>query len=194
MMNSACLSLCLSFWFSFSSWAIWRTEGSGFWYLGPRFLGERASSVPLSAWRRQVVRLDEYSPSRRRRAPICPDSLQDSACRNIRRLYSAVYFRRTGFSRTSGFETAPCPWWLNGAVIKGIPVALRILSISSIVTFALVNMSSFFSITIFSFPPSIIESKLQGGKCLTYIGTEGSASAPFARLALVPMQRICSGA
>ena len=66
-----------------------------------------------------------------------------SASLRIRSLYAAVNFRRTVFSGTSGSGTA------LGCVI-----------------------TVFFSSTIiFSFPPS--ESKLLGGKCLTYIGTEG---------------------
>ena len=64
----------------------------------------------------------------------------------IRSLYAAVNFRRTVFSGTSGSGTA------LGCVI-----------------------TAFFSSTIiFSFPPS--ESKLLGGKCLTYIGTEGGVN------------------
>src|SRR3989304_5486353 len=147
MMISACLSLYLSFCVSFSNSAIRQTEGFGFCSLGPRFFGERASRAPLSTWRRHVVRLDEYKPSRRKRAPICLGSLQDSASIRMRLLYSAVYFRRTGFSGTSGSEITLSPRGLCGLAIEEIPVVLRTPSVSSILILALVNMTSFFFIT-----------------------------------------------
>ena len=147
MIIAACLSLCLNFWFSFSNSAIRRAEGSGFCSFGPRFFGERASRVPLSAWRCHVVRLDEYNPSRRRRAPICPGSLQNSASRSIRRLYSAVNLRRTGFSVTSEAESILSPRGLLGSAIEEIPVVLRTPSISSSLTLSLVNITAFFFIT-----------------------------------------------
>jgi hypothetical protein len=62
--------------------------------------GVRALSAPVD--NRQVVRCDEYRPSRRSRAPSCPGSVQQSASRSIRSLYSAVNRRRTGFSETAG--------------------------------------------------------------------------------------------
>jgi hypothetical protein len=50
----------------------------------------KASSWPCSRWRRQVVMCDEYSPSRRSRAPISPGSLQASASVRMRSLYSVL--------------------------------------------------------------------------------------------------------
>src|ERR1035437_3268333 len=42
--------------------------------LRPRFLGVKAANSPCRTWRRQVDRWDEYSPSRRNRAPMAPAS------------------------------------------------------------------------------------------------------------------------
>jgi hypothetical protein len=58
-----------------------------------------------------------------------------------------VNLRRTGFSETSGSETILSPRGLFGSAIEEIPVVLRTPSISSILTLALVNMTSFFFIT-----------------------------------------------
>ena len=70
--------------------------------LRPRFFADSACSVPSSRCRRHVERCDEYSPSRRSRAPIAPSARPASACSRIERLYSAVNFLRTAFSGTSG--------------------------------------------------------------------------------------------
>src|SRR5207245_5638156 len=56
---------------------------------GPRFFGALASS-PRSRAARQVVRCEEYNPSRRSSAPSAPGVLQPSASRTIFRLYSSV--------------------------------------------------------------------------------------------------------
>src|SRR5574337_1070726 len=56
----------------------------------PRCLGVSADRVPASRWRRQVVRFDEYSPSRRRSAPRLPGTVQASASLRIRSLSAAV--------------------------------------------------------------------------------------------------------
>ena len=69
--------------------------------LRPRCFADSACSVPSSRCRRHVERCDEYSPSRRSRAPIAP-SPRPSACSRIERLYSAANFLRTAFSATSG--------------------------------------------------------------------------------------------
>ena len=68
---------------------------------------------------------------------------KDVQDRVVRDLMAAVKLRRTVFSVTSGSGT------IFGCAITG----------------------SFPSIIVLSFPPS--ESRLLGGKCLTYIGTEG---------------------
>ena len=61
-----------------------------------------ASGRPASPSRccRQVVRCDEYRPSRRSSAPTAPGLAHASASRRMRSLYSAVNRRRTGFSAT----------------------------------------------------------------------------------------------
>ena len=131
MINSACRSLCSNFWVAFSSSAIRRREGSGFFSFGPRFFGESASNVPRSACRRQVIRLEEYNPSRRKRAPNRPCSLQTSASRRIQRLYSAVNRRRNAFSGTSESGTTDKPARPPVRPLEEIPVTLRAPFISS---------------------------------------------------------------
>jgi hypothetical protein len=59
-----------------------------------------------SACRRQVVRCEELSSSRRRRAPIWPDSLKASTSCRRRNLYAAANRRRRGFSSTSEWGTS----------------------------------------------------------------------------------------
>ena len=172
MINSACRSLCSNFWVVFSSSAIRRREGSGFFSFGPLFFGESASNEPCSACRRHVIRLEEYNPSRRKRAPTRPCSLQASASRRIRRLYSAVNRRRTAFSDTSESGTTDRPARPPVRPLEEIPVALWAPSISSSPFETSTNIVSFFSM-ISLFPALIIYSKFKGGKCLTYIGTEG---------------------
>ena len=175
MISSACRSLCSNFRVVFSSSSIRRREGSGFFSFGPRFFGESASNVPRSACRRHVIRLEEYNPSRRKRAPNRPCSLQASASWRIRRLYSAVNRRRTAFSGTSESGTTDRPVRPPVRPLEETPVALPAPSISSSPFEILTNIASFLSM-ISLFPALIIYSKLQGGKCLTYIGTEGNVS------------------
>ena len=57
----------------------------------------------------QVLNCEEYSPSRRSKAPIWPRSVQRSAASTMSSLYAAVNLRRTGFSRTSGSGPATFP-------------------------------------------------------------------------------------
>src|SRR3989304_301666 len=102
MMSSACSSRFRRRAFSRSSSF---TRGSTTRALGPRFLEPSATQAPCSTSRRQAVSSDEYSPSRRRRAPISPSSLQLSASRTIRSLYSEVNLRRWALAGTSGFGT-----------------------------------------------------------------------------------------
>ena len=68
---------------------------------GPRFFGVSPARPPRSWARRHSTRLDEYSPSRRSRAPISPGFVQAAASSRIFRLYSAVNRRRRGFEATS---------------------------------------------------------------------------------------------
>src|SRR5438093_2261572 len=67
---------------------------------GPRGFAAPASS-PRSAAARNVVRCEEYSPSRRNNAPTAPGVLQPSASRTIFRLYSTVNRRRVALATTS---------------------------------------------------------------------------------------------
>jgi hypothetical protein len=146
MINPACRSLCSNLWVIFSNSAIRRMEGSGFFSFGPRFFGDSASMVPCSACRRQVFRFDEYNPSRRKRAPNRPCSLQASASRRIRRLYSAAKRRRTGFSGTSESGTTDRSARPPVRLREEIPVALRAPSISSRSFETSTSIDSFFSI------------------------------------------------
>src|SRR3989338_994294 len=75
---------------------------------GPRFR-DNPSSSPRSRCLRHWVKLEEYSPSRLRRAPISPRPLQASAARKILSLYCAVYRRRVGFAITSTSELDDSP-------------------------------------------------------------------------------------
>ena len=68
---------------------------------GPRFFGANPASAPRSCERRQSTRLDEYSPSRRSKAPTSPCFVQAAASAKTFRLYSAVNRRRRGFAGTS---------------------------------------------------------------------------------------------
>jgi hypothetical protein len=82
--------------------AIFLSRGSAGAAFGPRLLGAApGANSPRSLACRQVVRWDEYSPSRRSSAPISPEPLQASASFTILRLYSTVNARRLAFSVTS---------------------------------------------------------------------------------------------
>ncbi len=102
MMVSAFFNFFAGCRFSRSKWATRSVKG----FLGngfrPRFLGLNAESKPFFCCLRQAVRFEEYSPSRRKRAPICPDSRHASASCRMRSLYLAVNLLRGFFSRTSG--------------------------------------------------------------------------------------------
>jgi len=78
----------------------------GFFSLGngPLFFCDSPSISLLSRCLRHTVRLEEYSPSRRKRAPNSPGRVQATASRRILCLYSAVYRRRVGFAATSTSE------------------------------------------------------------------------------------------
>lgn len=88
-----------------------RTRASTGLRLRPRFFGARAARSPRSRARRHTTRCDEYSPSRRNRAPTAPGVAHASASLRIRGLYSAVYVRRLGFATTctSSATTATGP-------------------------------------------------------------------------------------
>src|SRR6266852_2211255 len=94
-----------------SSSAIRLSRESGGVTFGPRFFGDNPASSPRSRAARQVVNSDEYSPSRRSRAPISPGFVHRSASRTIRRLYSAVNRRRSALATTStwGRPAPPSP-------------------------------------------------------------------------------------
>ena len=104
MIASACASRCLSRAFSrlacASSAAMGLTPAS----FGPRFSGFRASKAPASRWRRQSVRVDEYS--RRRMAEMPPVSAARSVSAKIRSFSPAVNVRRFGRSDNSGEAAA----------------------------------------------------------------------------------------
>jgi malate dehydrogenase (oxaloacetate-decarboxylating) len=79
MTNRALSSRLLSLSLSRVSSAIrstWSRSAAG---LGPRFRGASAASSAALRCLRQVLRLDEYTPSRRINAPISPGALQRSA-------------------------------------------------------------------------------------------------------------------
>lgn len=75
MMSSVCLRRIVSRTFSLRSFSFSISSGSKPFALRPLFLGVSADRVPASRWRRQAVRFEEYSPSRRSRAPRLPGSV-----------------------------------------------------------------------------------------------------------------------
>src|SRR5581483_6338886 len=81
------------------SWAFSTAKGS---LLRPRFLGCKPFQAPSRISRRQFVRCDEYSPSRRSKAPRARGLRQVLASFRIRSLYSAEKVRRFAFRLTSG--------------------------------------------------------------------------------------------
>src|SRR6266511_3367975 len=72
--------------------------GSGF---GPRLCGAKPSSSPASRCLRQVVRYEEYIPSRLNNAPTSPVPWQASTSRRIRRFSAAVNRLRLALATTS---------------------------------------------------------------------------------------------
>jgi len=94
---------------------------------GPRRRPRISCRASCSRCRRQLVRSDEYKPSRRNSAPTSPGFLHASACLRRRSRYSAVNVRRSTFAGTSG----------SGGVVRdgpagpATPVALRAPSAAS---------------------------------------------------------------
>jgi hypothetical protein len=82
--------------------AIFLSRGSAATAFGPRFfVAAPGARSPRSRAARHVASCEEYSPSRRSRAPISPGALQASVSFTILRLYSTVKDRRLAFSVTS---------------------------------------------------------------------------------------------
>jgi len=71
----------------------WRELPMTTFAFGPRFFDRSPASAPSSRCRRQAVSSDEYSPSRRSKAPISPGALHASASRTIRSLRSWLLHR-----------------------------------------------------------------------------------------------------
>src|SRR5207253_1249888 len=90
--------------------------------LGPRFCGASGARSAASRWRRQVLKEDEYTPSRRINAPISPGLVQRSAASTMRRFSALENWRRRARGTTS--ESLTCGF--AGAADSGAsPVALR---------------------------------------------------------------------
>src|SRR5215207_37469 len=70
--------------FSVRTWASSSANGSGGTTFGPRGCGVSAWSWPAARKRRHLTRWDEYNPSRRSNAPICPGCVHASASFKIR--------------------------------------------------------------------------------------------------------------
>ena len=103
MIVRACSSSRVSFVFSPCSAARRFCSWVSFAFL-PR-VRPRAASAPVSRSRRQVLRCELYSPSRRSSAPIAPKSFARSASSSTASLYAAVNWRRLATARTSGSDT-----------------------------------------------------------------------------------------
>src|SRR5262249_12573369 len=128
---------------------IFLSRGSSGATFGPRFFGDSPSSSPRSRAARQVTRCEEYSPSRRSRAPILPGFVQRSASRTIRRLYSAVNRRRSALATTS---TSARP-------AAGLPLAAA----------PIISPLTFFSTTFIHLCLPALYSKLCHPNCLTLL-------------------------
>ena len=173
MISSACRSLCSNFWVVFSSSVIRRREGSGFFSFDLAFSVKAPLMFPRSACRCQVIRLEEYNPlpTQKGAHPTLlfagfrlPENTTLVFCRKpaADRLLGHLGIRNNRQTcQTSGPATSrkfQSPYGL--LPFPQVPLKHQPTSIPS-------------SPSYLSFPPSIIYSKLRGGKCLTYIGTEG---------------------
>src|SRR4030095_6930538 len=147
---------------------IFLSRVSGGAAFGPRFLGASASNSPRSRAARQVVRCEEYSPSRRSSAPIAPGVVHRSASRTMRRLYSAVKRRRCGLATTS-VSAVVTTGGSPGTPAAKTPVALPAPSVSP------APSSTFlFSTTFIHHCLPALYSKLSLPDYLTLIGREGT--------------------
>ena len=106
MIASACSNLRPSRAFSRLACASSAAKGFRAAALGPRLAGASAPRAPLSRWRRQSARLDEYKPSRRRIAPIPPTSAAPSVAARTRSFVCTENVRRRGRSDNSGAAAA----------------------------------------------------------------------------------------
>ena len=125
MIVSACVSFLWSRRVSRSNSAMRVSRTSFGGAFGPRFTDPVPANAPAAPCRRQVLRLDEYNPSRRNKAPTSPTFLHLSASLTIRRLYSPLNRRRVAFSATSGSGPSP----VRPAAPRATPVALRAPSV-----------------------------------------------------------------
>ena len=110
--------------------------------LGPRLTGLRPPIAPASRWRRQFVRAEEYSPSRRRMAPIPPVAAARSDSARMRSLSCAVKVRRRGRSDNSG----------DAATGAGTTVGLRPPSVPAPVAASVCGWSMGMCVMILPYP------------------------------------------
>lgn len=97
------ISACWSFFSRRATCAFhfWFSSASGLRVgLRPRFL-EKALRAPAARSRRHCTKCDEYRPSRRNSAPICPGPVARPASSTMASLYSAVNLRRWALATTS---------------------------------------------------------------------------------------------
>ena len=174
MIVSACSSRWLSRAFSRSSSATRRASGDGGTAGRPRFLGVSAARLPCSRCRRQVVRCDEYNPSRRSSAPNSPVPAQASACRRTPSLYSAVNRRRAARSATSGsgVEIGGTTCSTVGLLLIGLRLAVSAFP-SLRAAIGDRGRLAFFARAMGKTPLSALYSNSREGPCLTIVGTEG---------------------
>ena len=132
MIVSACVSFLWSRRVSRSNSAMRVSRTSFGGAFGPRFTDPVPANAPAAPCRRQVLRLDEYNPSRRNKAPTSPTFLHLSASLTIRRLYSPLNRRRVAFSATSGSGPSP----VRPAAPRATPVALRAPSVARDASFS----------------------------------------------------------
>ena len=104
MIVRACSSSRSSRAFPASSAAMRRCSGLSFTFRPRR--RPSASSAPASRSRRQVVRCELYSPSRRNSAPLAPGFVHRSASSSTESLYAALNCRRFATARTSASGAA----------------------------------------------------------------------------------------
>lgn len=176
MMISACWSFfsrratcAFNFWFSSA-----RGLRVG---LRPR-LFDKALRAPAARSRRHSTRWDEYRPSRRNSEPISPGSVARSASSTMASLYSAVNLRRWALATTSVSAGGAA-----GRLELAAP-ALRAGSLRSLtLRFGAANSimrESPFSFKVLTMMSHLLRplkvSNCGRGRCLSHVGTEGSAT------------------
>ncbi len=169
--SSALSSRLCSLWLSRVSCAICCISARCGSDLGPRFCGARAARSAASRWRRQVLKLEEYTPSRRINAPTSPGRAQRSAVARMRRLSASEKRRRRAWATTC----MSAPGGAAGAAVSAAsPVALRAPSNAAETAKRFAAFIAAFD-RWFMFIPTSLLTELSGVGVALHIGTGGIA-------------------